>query len=163
MKRNKDMTSNGKRAAIYARCRSLSLEKYEITLEQQLEICYAYCSNSLYKVVEQYVCFDVGEGDPMLAPQLSRLRQAAAEGQIDVLVVATADRIDELPAWRVVVISELEKFNVRVESALERHGTHLIVEQIIKDTDKAVAQIMRERTASNRHNKSRRKKGGRRR
>jgi resolvase-like protein len=113
-------------------------------------------------VVEQYVCFDVGEGDPMLAPQLGRLRQAAAEGQIDVLVVATADRIDELPAWQVVVMSELEKFNVRVESALERHGTHLIMEQIIKDTDEAVAQIMRERTASSRNHKVRRNKGSRR-
>jgi DNA invertase Pin-like site-specific DNA recombinase len=157
-----NMTAKEERAAIYARCRSLSLEDYEITLEQQLDICYSYCSNSLYKVVEQYVCSDVGEGDPMLAPQLGRLRQAAAEGQIDVLVVATADRIDELPAWQVVVMSELEKFNVRVESALERHGTHLIMEQIIKDTDEAVAQIMRERTASSRNHKVRRNKGSRR-
>ncbi len=96
----------------------------------------------------------------MLAPQLSRLRQASAEGQIDVLVVASADRIDDLPAWQVVIIMELDKYNVRVESALERNGTHLILEQIIKDTDEAVAQIKRERAASSQHNKSRRKKGG---
>ncbi len=157
------MTSKAKRAAIYARCRSLNSEEHAIALEQQLEICYAYCSNSQYKVVEQYVLFDVGEGDPMLAPQLSRLRQAAAEGQIDVLVVASADRIDDLPAWQVVVIMELDKYGVIVESALERHNTHIIVDQTIKDTDNAVAEILqaREREERSQRGKSRRKKGSR--
>jgi len=152
------MTTKEERAAIYARCRSLSPE--DVTLEQQLDDCYSYCFNCTYNVDEQHVYCDVGEGDPMLAPQLSRLRQAAAHGQIDVLVTASADRIDELPAWQVVVISELRQYNVRVESVLERNGTHLIVEQIIRDTDNAVAQIlqMREHAPRSRHKKSKRKK-----
>lgn len=133
----------------------------DVALGQQLDACHAYCSDRAYTVADMHVGIDVGRGDPMRAPQLSRLRQAAVEGQIDVLVVATADRIDELPAWQAVVIGEFEKYNVRVESAIERNGTHLIVEQIIKDTDKAVAQILRERAARSQSSKSRRKKGGR--
>lgn len=155
------MEAKEERAAIYARCSDLSLED-ETVLVQQLDDCYAYCSNRAYTVDEHHVKADLGAGDPMRAPQLSCLRQAAAEGQIDVLVVASADRIDELPAWQAIVIGELEKYNVRVESVLERHGTHLVVEQIIKDTDMAVAQILQARAARNQRTKSRRKKGGRR-
>ena len=156
------MEAKKERAAVYAKCSSLGPGD-DVALGQQLDACHAYCSDRAYSVSEQYICYDVGAGDPMHAPQLSRLRQAAVEGKIDVLVVATADRIDELPAWQAVVIGEFEKYNVRVESAIERNGTHLIVEQIIKDTDKAVAQILRERAARSRPSKSRRKKGGRRR
>jgi hypothetical protein len=154
------MTTKEERAAIYARCRSLSPEEEDVTLEQQLNDCYSYCYDCAYTVGEQHVYCDLGEGDPMLAPQLSRLRQAAAHEQIDVLVTASADRIDELPAWQTVVIGELQKYNVRVESALERNGTHLVVEQIIRDTDNAVAQIlqMREYASRSQHKKSKRKK-----
>ena len=153
------METKKERAAVYARCSSLGPGD-DIALVQQLDACYAYCSDRAYSVSEQYVCYDVGAGDPMHAPQLSRLRQAAAEGQIDVLVIASAECIDEIPAWQAVIIGELEKYNTRVESALERHGTHLVVEQIIKDTDLAVAQILRERTVGSQRAKLRRKKRG---
>lgn len=149
------------RAAIYARCKSLG-PRGKIALEQQLDACYAYCSSQAYSISEQYVRYDIGVGDPMQAPQLSSLRRAATEGQIDVIVVASADRIDEMPAWQAVIIGELEPYHVRVESALERHGTHLVVEQIIKDTDMAVAQILQARAARNQRTKSRRRKGSRR-
>ena len=153
------MEPKKERAAIYARCNSLSPAN-DHELAQQLDACYAYCSSRMYLINEQYICFDVGEGDPMRAPQLTRLRQAAAEGLIDVLVVASADRIDELPAWQAIVISECEKHHVRVESALERHGTHLIVAQIITDTDRAVAQILQERRARSQRTRSTRKRRG---
>ena len=156
------MEPKQERAAIYARCTSLS-PGIDIDLAQQLTTCSAYCSQRAYSIDERYIYFDVGAGNPKHAPQLSRLRQAAAEGQIDVLVIASADRIDEFPAWQVIIIRELEQCHVRVESALERQGTHIVVEQIIKDTDLAVAQLlhMRERAASQQQRTLKRKKGNR--
>ena len=94
----------------------------------------------------------------MLAPQLSRLRQAAAHGQFDVLVTATADRIDVLPPWQIVVIRQVQNYNVRVESAFERNGTHLIEEQIIRDTDNPVAQILHMRKKKSNPTKDRGRK-----
>ncbi len=156
------MEAKEERAAIYARCTSLS-PGIDIDLAQQLTTCATYCFQQMYSLDEQYVCFDVGAGDPMRAPELGHLRQAAADGQIDVLVVASADRIDVLPAWQVIIIRELETCHVRVESALERHGTHVVVEQIIKETDLAVAQIlrMREHASSQQQRTPKRKKGNR--
>ena len=152
------MTTKVERAAIYARCRILNPEEGDVSLEQQLHDCYAYCHDRAYAVGEQHVYCEFGEGDPMLAPQLSRLRQAAAHGQIDVLVTATADRIDELPAWQIVVIRQVQNYHVRVESAIERHGTHLIEERIIRDTDHAVAQILHMRKKKSKQAKDRGRK-----
>lgn len=151
------MEAKKERAAIYTRCSSLGPGNV-IEFAQQLDECSAYCSSQAYAISEQYVRYDVGVGDPMQAPQLSSLRRAATEGQIDVIVVASADRIDEMPAWQAVIIGELDQYHVRVENALERHGTHLVVQQIITDTDMAVAQTLSERgTRSQR----KRKKGSR--
>src|SRR6266700_1006390 len=119
------MTTKVERAAIYARCRILNPEQEDVSLEQQLHDCYAYCHDRAYAVGEQQVYCELGEGDPMLAPQLSRLRQAAAHGQFDVLVTATADRIDE---------------------------------QIIRDTDNPVAQMLHMRKKKSNPTKDRGRK-----
>ncbi len=144
------------RAAIYARFSALD---HNTPLERQMNDCYTYCSDQTYLVEKHFVRSDVDTEDSMRAPQLTLLRQAAAEGQIDVLVVASADCIDDLPAWQTIIIGEFEKYNVRIESALERHGTHLVVQQIITDTDMAVAQILHMRESVTRGQRKRKKRG----
>ncbi len=144
------------RAAIYAR---FSAFDHNTPLEQQINDCYTYCSDKTYLVEKHYVCSDVDTEDPMRAPLLALLRQAAAEGQIDVLVVASANCIKYLPAWQAIYIGEFEECNVRIESALERHGTHLVVQQIITDTDMAVAQILHMRESATKDQRRRKKRG----
>jgi site-specific DNA recombinase len=103
-----------KTAAIYARVSS-DRQKEEHTVESQLSALVQYASAEGYVVPQSWVFTDEGYSGAILArPALDRVRDLAAEGQIEALFVYSPDRLSRKYAYQVLLIEELGRHGVEV-------------------------------------------------
>jgi len=104
-----------KTAAIYARVSS-ERQKEEQTIQSQTAalLDYAHCEG--YIVPQEWIFEDEGySGSNLVRPGLERIRDLAAEGQLETLLVYSPDRFSRKYAYQVLLLEEFF-----------RHGTEVI-------------------------------------
>ena len=102
-------------AAIYARVSSARQAKDE-TIGSQLSALREHAATSRLDVPEEWVFADDGHSGATLArPALEALRDLAAQGCLDVVLVYSPDRLARKFAYQALLIEELARCGVRVE------------------------------------------------
>ena len=106
-----------KTAAIYCRVSTDNQEAEGTSLQTQLEACINYCRDKgdevAYRFTETY------SGLTLERTKLNGLRELVRAGNIVVLVVYCIDRLSRDPAHGVILIEELEKYNIALEAVTE--------------------------------------------
>lgn len=111
-----------KRAVIYARVSGDDRGKEGRNLAGQLEMGREYAQDRAYKVVAELAEDDRGaSGYEINLPELNRVREMAAAGEFDVLVVRELDRLSRNLAKQLIVEEELKRHGVRVEYVLAEY------------------------------------------
>jgi site-specific DNA recombinase len=109
-------------AAIYARVSSARQAKDE-TIGSQLAALRDHAATSRLDVPEEWVFADEGHSGATLArPALEELRDLAAQGCLDVVLVHSPDRLARKFAYQALLIEELARCGVRVEFAKGPRG-----------------------------------------
>jgi site-specific DNA recombinase len=102
-------------AAIYARVSSARQAKDE-TIGSQLAALRDHAGKSRLDVPEDWVFADEGHsGATLVRPGLEALRDLAAQGCLDVVLVYSPDRLARKFAYQALLIEELARCGVRVE------------------------------------------------
>ena len=103
-----------KTAAIYARVSS-ERQKEEQTIGSQTDALKEYAQAGGYTVLPEWVFKDEGYSGAILQrPGLERLRDLAAEGQIEVVLVYSPDRLSRKYAYQVLLIEEFARQGAEV-------------------------------------------------
>ena len=101
-----------KTAALYARV-SGEQQRDSNTIASQTEALVAYAEHHGYRVAPDMIIEDDGYSGAVLErPGLERVRDLAAEGRIDAVVVHSPDRLSRRYAYQVLVIEELARQGV---------------------------------------------------
>ena len=104
-----------KAAAIYARVSS-EQQKEENTIASQTAALIEFAREQGYSVPDDWVVEDEGfSGASLLRPGLERLRDLAAEGHIQAVLIHSPDRLSRKYAYQVLLIEEFA-----------RHGAEMI-------------------------------------
>src|SRR5271170_5273939 len=99
-------------AAIYARVSS-DKQRVESTIASQTAALIEFARNRGYQVPAEWVFEDEGySGASLVRPGLERLRDLAAEGQIEAVLVHAPDRLSRKYAYQVLLIEELGRHGV---------------------------------------------------
>ena len=102
-----------KPAVIYARVSS-DKQKEEHTIASQTEALRGFARQQGFSVPDEWVIEDEGYSGATLArPGLERVRDLAAEGQIDAVLVYSPDRLSRKYAYQVLLIEEFARHNVQ--------------------------------------------------
>jgi len=102
-------------AAIYARVSSARQAKDE-TIGSQLAALREHAGRSRLDVPGEWVFADEGHsGATLIRPGLEALRDLAAQGCLDVVLVWSPDRLARKFAYQALLIEELARCGVRVE------------------------------------------------
>src|SRR6201981_2882644 len=102
-----------KPAAIYARVSS-NRQKEEHTIASQSEALRAFALQQGFRVPDEWVFEDEGySGATLIRPGLEKIRDLAAEGQIDAVLVHSPDRLSRKYAYQVLLMEELARNNVQ--------------------------------------------------
>ena len=105
---------NDKTAALYARVSSQQ-QREDQTIASQVAALQHYAAEHGYLVPEEWVFLDEGyTGASLLRPRLERLRDLAAQGQPDAVLVHSPDRLARKYAYQVLVVEELKRGGVEV-------------------------------------------------
>jgi site-specific DNA recombinase len=103
-----------KTAAIYARVSS-DRQKEEQTITSQTSALRAYAVEHGYLVPDGWVFEDEGwSGATLVRPGLERVRDLAAQGQLDSLLVYSPDRLSRKYAYQVLLLEEFARAGVDV-------------------------------------------------
>jgi len=103
-----------KTAAIYARVSS-DRQKEEHTISSQTSALRAYAAEHGYLVPDGWVYEDAGwSGATLVRPGLERVRDLAAQGQLDTLLVYSPDRLSRKYAYQVLLLEEFARAGVEV-------------------------------------------------
>lgn len=103
-----------KLAAIYARVSS-ERQKEKQTISSQTAALLEYAQTEGYRIPEEWVCQDDGySGSLLVRPGLERLRDLAAEGQIQTVLVYSPDRFSRKYAYQVLLVEEFARNGVDV-------------------------------------------------
>jgi len=135
------------KAAIYYRVSTEDQEREGTSLQTQLEACEKRCQDMCYEVTCR-----LGEAYSGLAlerPKLDELRELVRNEQIDVIVVYCLDRLSRDPTHGVILIQELEKHRVKLESVSEdvdNSELGKLISYIRGFASKLEAEKIRERT-----------------
>jgi len=101
-----------KMATIYARVSS-DKQKEEHTIASQTVGLIAFAQNNGYSVPPEWIFEDEGySGASLVRPGLEKIRDLAAEGQIEAVLVHSPDRLSRKYAYQVLLIEELTKCGV---------------------------------------------------
>src|SRR5882757_6122584 len=99
-------------AAIYARVSS-DKQREESTIASQTAALIEFARSRGYQVPAEWVFEDEGySGASLVRPGLERLRDLAAEGQIEAVLVHASDRLSRKYAYQVLLIEELGRHGV---------------------------------------------------
>jgi site-specific DNA recombinase len=102
-----------KPAVIYARVSS-DKQKEEHTIASQTEALRGFALQQGFSVPDEWVIEDEGySGATLVRPGLERVRDLAAEGQIDAVLVYSPDRLSRKYAYQVLLIEEFARHNVQ--------------------------------------------------
>ena len=103
-----------KTAAIYARVSS-DRQKEEQTIASQTSALRAYAAEHDYLVPEGWIFEDEGwSGATLVRPGLERVRDLAAQGQVDAVLVYSPDRLSRKYAYQVLLLEEFARAGVEV-------------------------------------------------
>jgi site-specific DNA recombinase len=103
-----------KTAAIYARVSS-DRQKEEQTITSQTSALRAYAAEHGYLVPDGWIYEDEGwSGATLVRPGLERVRDLAAQGQVDALLVYSPDRLSRKYAYQVLLLEEFTRAGVDV-------------------------------------------------
>jgi len=103
-----------KTAAIYARVSS-DRQKEEQTVASQTTALIEYCRQEGYAVPAEWIFQDEGySGATLIRPGLERVRDLAAEGQIENVLVYSPDRLSRKYAYQVLLVEEFARHGVEV-------------------------------------------------
>lgn len=101
-----------KLAAIYARVSS-DRQREEHTIESQTTALIEFAQRNEYEVPKEWIFEDDGHtGAKLERPGLERVRDLAAEGQIQAVLVYSPDRLSRKYAYQVVLMEELARNGV---------------------------------------------------
>lgn len=101
-----------KTAAIYARVSS-DRQKDENTIASQTAALIAFAADQDFQVPPEWIFEDEGySGASLVRPGLERVRDLAAEGQIQAVLVLAPDRLSRRYAYQVLLIEELARHGV---------------------------------------------------
>ncbi len=101
-----------KSAAIYARVSS-DQQREENTIASQTAVLVEFAKSAGYAVPDEWILQDEGfSGASLIRPGLERVRDLAAEGQIQALLVLSPDRLSRKYAYQVLLIEELARHGV---------------------------------------------------
>jgi len=101
-----------KTAALYARVSS-EKQKEEQTVGSQTEALKEYAETNGYTVLPEWIFQDEGYSGAILKrPDLERLRDLAAEGQIETILVYSPDRLSRKYAYQVLLMEEFARQGV---------------------------------------------------
>ena len=104
-----------KTTAIYARVSS-SKQREEKTIDSQISALKTYVEQQGYTILPEYIFKDEGySGSVLVRPGLEHLRDLAAEGQIEVILVYSPDRLSRKYAYQVLLLEEFGRAGVDVE------------------------------------------------
>jgi len=99
-------------AAIYARVSS-DQQKEEKTIASQTAALIEFARQENYQVPDEWVFEDEGySGANLIRPGLERIRDLAAEGQIQAVLALSPDRLSRKYAYQVLLIEELARHGV---------------------------------------------------
>ena len=103
-----------KQAAIYARVSS-DRQKENHTIASQTAALLTYAETQQYMIPPEWRFEDEGySGATMARPGLERLRDLAAEGQIETVLIYSPDRLSRRYAYQVLLVEELARAGVQV-------------------------------------------------
>ena len=119
-------------AAIYARV-SGERQRDDNTIASQTEALIAYAEDHGYSVAPDMIIEDDGYSGAVLErPGLERVRDLAAEGRIDTVLVHAPDRMSRRYAYQVLIIEELARQGVETvflrAPSMETPEDHLLVQ-----------------------------------
>jgi len=116
-----DRSELPKRAAIYARSYQLKQLGGTNSIQAQVDLCKAYCVEHGYLLSEDQIYYELRKGtvDPD-RPELERFRRVAQQGFIDVLVVASLERLTRDARANAMLIEQLKAIGLATEAA-EKH------------------------------------------
>src|ERR1700678_4136598 len=98
-----------KNAAIYARVSSMQ-QKEERTIASQTAALIAFAKTQDFLVPQEWVFEDEGfSGANLERPGLERIRDLAAEGQLQAVLVYSPDRLSRKYAYQVLLMEELAR------------------------------------------------------
>jgi DNA invertase Pin-like site-specific DNA recombinase len=113
-----DRSEFPKRAAIYARSHQINQVGGTNSIQAQIDLCKAYCVEHGYTLSEDQIYYEVGEGTvDSDRPQLAHLKKAAQQGFIDVLVIASLERLTRDAQASVLLIEQLKAIGRAIEAA----------------------------------------------
>ena len=103
-----------KTAAIYARVSS-ERQKEENTIASQTALLREHAQAHDYTVAPEWILEDEGYSGSVLArPGLERLRDLAAEGQIEAILIYAPDRLSRKYAYQILLLEEFARHGVEV-------------------------------------------------
>ena len=101
-------------AAIYARVSS-EQQREENTIASQTALLIEFAKDHDLEVPKEWVFEDEGySGATLERPGLERVRDLAAEGQIQVVLTYTPDRLSRKYAYQILLIEELARHGVEM-------------------------------------------------
>ena len=104
-----------KTAAMYSRVSS-DRQKEQRTIASQTAALTEYAQNAGYLVPEEWIFQDEGySGALLVRPGLERLRDLAAEGQLEVVLIYAPDRLSRKYAYQILLLEQFTKHGVDVE------------------------------------------------
>jgi site-specific DNA recombinase len=104
-----------KTAAIYTRVSS-ERQKEEGTIASQVAALIEHADQQGYRVPSEWIFRDEGySGSTLVRPGLERVRDLAAEGVLETVLVHAPDRLSRKYAYQVVLLEELARQGVEVE------------------------------------------------
>ncbi len=102
-------------AAIYARVSS-DRQKEDQTISSQVAALIDYSQKKSYAVPDEWIFQDEGySGATLNRPGLERMRDLAAEGQIESILIHSPDRLSRKYAYQVLLIEEFARHGVDVK------------------------------------------------
>lgn len=101
------------RAAIYARV-STELQEREATIQSQLEALRQYAKEHCHVIVQEFT--DEGySGTTLVRPGMDRLRDALGQGDFEVLLVHSPERLARKSIYQGILLEEFQKQGVQVQ------------------------------------------------
>ena len=101
-------------AAIYARASS-DQQKEEKTIASQTAALIEFARQENYQVPDEWIFEDEGySGAILIRPGLERIRDLAAEGQIQAVLALSPDRLSRKYAYQVLLTEELARHGVEM-------------------------------------------------
>ena len=130
------------RIAVYVRV-STSHQTQTQTIEQQLERLRAHIASQGWQLAEEHIFRDDGfSGSILSRPGLDGLRDRAASGELDLVLMTAPDRLARKYVHQVLLIEELQQHNCQVEF-LDRPMSQDPHDQLLLQIRGAVAEYER--------------------